>query len=398
MLKYLGFMVVILAMVATMGACKSSKAKVQVFTVQVDGKNDAFASSFLAYFPNDMQVHAGDTIDFHNNFTGEPHSVTLGTDVDDVFALIAQACPNGGLTDPACQQGPPAAYADQYNALDKKLPHLLPDDPSQPIPQAAAQPCFLKTGDAPSDGSACTAAQMQPQPAFDGKQTYYNSGWLDDQQVFTVKLSKDLTPGTYYYYCLLHREGMSGTITVVDKDTKVAKPADQAATGDQQLAEIVSKLQPSFDALASLTADTATAGANSDDETLEASINEFGPPDITIAAGESVTWAMAGFHTISLNAPEDARPLLKRESDGTIALNAKTIDPANSPAEPPPDENADPEAPPPTLDAGEWDGQGFHSSGGLDHSGAYKLTFTTAGTYTYICLVHPDMEGTVTVQ
>ena len=28
---------------------------------------------------------------------------------------------------------------------------------------------------------------------------------------------------------------------------------------------------------------------------------------------------------------------------------------------------------------------------------AYKLTFTKAGTYNYACLIHPAMEGTVTV-
>jgi len=27
----------------------------------------------------------------------------------------------------------------------------------------------------------------------------------------------------------------------------------------------------------------------------------------------------------------------------------------------------------------------------------YKVTFSKAGTYTYLCQIHPDMEGTVKV-
>jgi plastocyanin len=299
--------------------------------------------------------------------------------------------------------------------VDAKLPPLLPDLPTQPISQAAAQPCFLATGDAPTDNTACSADQMQPQPDFDGTQTFYNSGWLEDQQVFTVKLASTIAPGTYNYFCLLHREGMSGTITIVDKATAVAKPADQTATGTQALADMVSKLQPEFDKLASLTADTAQAGAVSQD-VQEAEVNEFGAKDLTISTGGSVTWTVFGPHSIAFNAPESARPILKKDADGTVSFNEEGLNPApegspgqvlpdpNAPPDesaPPPDENA----PPTLIDGGAWDGQGFRSSGLILSFGpgdpgysAYKLTFSTAGTYTYICTVHTDMQGTITVQ
>src|ERR1700675_1395258 len=104
----------VVGVVAATACSGGSKAKAQVFAVQVDGKTTAFAASFIAYFPNEVDAHPGDTVQFTGAFTGEPHTVTLGKDVDDVFALIAQACP-GGLSDPACAEGPPAQYADQYN-------------------------------------------------------------------------------------------------------------------------------------------------------------------------------------------------------------------------------------------------------------------------------------------
>ena len=405
MLKRFGLAAVTVALLAAIACGGGGGTKAVVFTVEVDGKT-TFAASFIAYFPNDVQAHPGDTVDFHNNFSGEPHSVTLGTDVDDVFSVIAQACPNGGLADPDCQEGPPEQYADQYNAADAKLPLLIPDDPTQPISQAAAQPCYLATGDAPTDNSACSADQMT-QPDFDGTQTFYNSGYLaDDGEVFAVKLSDDIAPGVYNYYCLLHREGMSGTITVVAKDTGVPKPEDQAAAGDQALADVVAKLQPAVDDMASLTADTALAG-NFSEDAPEAEINEFGPSDITISAGDAVTWTVLGPHSIAFNATEDARPILAKGSDGTVSLNTKAATPApeGAPGQTPPGPDSPPVEEPTLIDAGEWDGQGFHSSGLILSFGpgdpgysAYKLTFTTAGTYTYICTVHPDMEGTVTVQ
>jgi LPXTG-motif cell wall-anchored protein len=46
-----------------------------------------------------------------------------------------------------------------------------------------------------------------------------------------------------------------------------------------------------------------------------------------------------------------------------------------------------------------YDGTGFVGSGILDGVGAsFSLTFTKAGTYNYVCLLHPGMNGRVAVQ
>jgi len=39
----------------------------------------------------------------------------------------------------------------------------------------------------------------------------------------------------------------------------------------------------------------------------------------------------------------------------------------------------------------------FTSSGTLSQNGTYSFTFVTAGTYTYICSIHPSMQGTIIV-
>jgi plastocyanin len=38
------------------------------------------------------------------------------------------------------------------------------------------------------------------------------------------------------------------------------------------------------------------------------------------------------------------------------------------------------------------------SSGSLATGASYTYTFTRAGTYTYICSIHPSMKGSITVQ
>ena len=49
-------------------------------------------------------------------------------------------------------------------------------------------------------------------------------------------------------------------------------------------------------------------------------------------------------------------------------------------------------------------GNGFVSTGIIDRDattplnpGEAKITFNTAGTYSYICLIHPDMKGQIVV-
>ena len=49
-----------------------------------------------------------------------------------------------------------------------------------------------------------------------------------------------------------------------------------------------------------------------------------------------------------------------------------------------------------------WNGRGFHSSGVFGNSfppliEGYRLRFTRAGTYNYICTVHDHMKGTIVV-
>jgi hypothetical protein len=53
------------------------------------------------------------------------------------------------------------------------------------------------------------------------------------------------------------------------------------------------------------------------------------------------------------------------------------------------------------VKGGTWNGVGPHSSGLIvsfpPELFSYRLTFSKAGTYNYLCSVHVNMKGTVTV-
>ena len=361
------------------GTTTSTTAKASGPTVQVDGKAPNFHAGFLAYFPKTVSVHPGDTVDFHNNFSGEPHTITFGTLADADLA---------------------AAKADE-NA-EQKLPPLLPEGPGD-ADQAAANECVIATATIPLKADDCHDA-MDP---FNGKQAFYNSGFLSaDTNDWKLTLSDDIAPGTYGYFCLLHGTHMSGTVTVVDKDTDVPSADAVAASAEKERDAGVAKVTDAVAALAKgelppfikASPGQVLAGSGVDDPAAPA-ILDFGPKEVSVPVGGSVTWIGLGFHTISFNAPKDAYYALAKGDDGKYHANEKAFAPAGGPpAEAAPE---GPPGPPKITDGGSWDGTGFRSTGVVmsfpPNLVGYKLTFSKAGTYGYVCLLHPGMTGTVKV-
>ena len=50
------------------------------------------------------------------------------------------------------------------------------------------------------------------------------------------------------------------------------------------------------------------------------------------------------------------------------------------------------------FDSGALAGPKPNPYGGMTNGGLFQVTFTTPGTYTYHCMFHPQMHGTITVQ
>ena len=122
---------------------------------------------------------------------------------------------------PHGEGAPPEAQA-QFDEIFKKLPFMLGNGPDD-VNQGAAQPCFLDTGVPPTDPK--TPCPKRVQPAFNGRQAYYSSGFIpyagNQGNKFAVKLADDIKPGSYRFYCNLHGPDMSGTIVVQPKGSSI---------------------------------------------------------------------------------------------------------------------------------------------------------------------------------
>ena len=353
-------------------------------TVAVDGKAEDFNAAFLAYFPDRVTVHPGDTIVYESQFTGEPHSITFGTLVTDAVEAFRSLTP-----EQLQSEGPPPP---EVQAAFERIPPMLPEGPGD-ANQISVNPCFVASGDLPEDPTQ-QCQETEPAP-FTGTETFYNSGFLADGETFELQLADDIAPGTYVGFCTLHFTEMISEVVVVPEGQEVPSSDEVAELGQEQLDNLVEQLAPAAESPDNAAAGEVAAGAGSE-EVPNGLVNEFLPTEIDVAAGQAVTWNVNGPHTISFNAPEEARVLLSKGDDGGYHLNASTLTPAGFDAPPPPEGGGGGEGPPPPLDAGTWNGTGFFSSGFL-FGGVFSATFSEPGTYEYVCLIHPEMEGIVRV-
>jgi plastocyanin len=364
----------------------------QTFKVMVDPKPQAFNASFIHYFPDRVKAHPGDTIEYSANFTGEPHTVSFGSMLKPLLDLAAKYK----------DTEPPPSAEEEFNKAFGSIPQTFNPEgfaTGDPFVQAGWQPCFYATGKPPID-KACDAAHQKQPDVLTGKEVLFSSGHMADGKTFPVTLADDIAPGEYTFTCEFHGPEMTSTIEVVGKDVKVPAPSTVQAAGAKEVDDFVAKLQPAVDKVRNSTSPQAQAGAHFDGENGPPGDANVFPANIQAKVGDKVSWSGVGFHTITFNATEDMRPAWITKDGKGLYLNQKAFKPVNSPAFPP-----DPETPPPdgTPDA-DFDGGAFNGTG-IKHSGLnpgdatynYIVTFTKPGTYEYLCVVHPDMEGKVTV-
>jgi plastocyanin len=346
-----------------------------VLPIQVDGSNEARELTLYRYFPTNVVARPGDTLRFKVASIGEPHTVAFGTLVDSAMAAVKKA--NLRSVEDIFFKEPPEMTV---------LPSIFGPSPTQkPENQAAGQPCFLDTGKPP----VADACPKREQPAFDGTQAYFNSGLIENDHTFDVKLSDTIRPATYNYINVVYRGLMAGSVTVVDKDTPRPGPKQVAADGEEELRSAVAGVSADLATSKRSTPDRAIAGFKSSSPTDVPMV--FEPKEARIPVGGSMTWDLYLCHTITFNPPQGAYGDLKLMPDGSVRLNPIPYAPAS--------------APEPAFLSGaveaRWDGRGYFNSGGLcalaPGSLTYKMTFTQAGTYQLVCLFHPPMSARITV-
>ena len=387
-----GIVIIVIAL-AGLPACGGGGSSSATRTALVDYNYDQFASSLFAFMPLNVSVHPGDTVDFKQAWTGEPHTVTGGTATTALGEKISPYL-NHKVAVPAEE---PADIA----ALEQQLPAFFGDGPA--ANQTAAQPCFIDSGTLPEGGKPC---KQRPQPAFNGRQEFYNSGFVkyggNNGNQFKVPIAKDATLGTYFFYCTIHGAAMSNYIHIVPKSIPIASQSainkQTKAELDKQMKRLVKgdgEAQKGKDKPAGV--DVVSGGSIAENDIPFGTLLEFYPKTFNAKVGQKVTWDLEG-HTVSFHVPKYI-PIVLIDKDGTVRGNPKTTDAVNAPKAPDSNggEQHGPPPPPTKIDAGSYDGSKFLSSGQNDNEW-FSITFTKPGTYQYACLVHPRMIGTVVVK
>ena len=313
----------------------------QNYTVVVDGPSTLGAENLVygTYFPRMLAARPGDSIVFDNRSSNDIHTVTFGVKSDRSDQPPAELA-NGQIN--------PAAFAPCYTTEPARK------DLTCPPPTAGA-------------------------PEYAGK-GYWNSGVIMPTALpaeagpkqATVKLAPEIPAGPYTIVCTLH-PFMEGSLQVVAADGDRLSPAQVTAAADKELGE--AKADAAGIAIPAPAAVPNGAEVISGWGDKLVAVNRFHPETVAVKVGQTVKWrGISPYmpHTVSFEPP------------------------FKSPAEP--------DA---LLPAGVKSGGRF--GGGVSHSGifgpppsypvdTFSLTFTKAGQYPYLCLLHPGMAGTVRVE
>lgn len=343
-----------LAALALPAVASAATKDVAVGAVDKRAPKDA---SLNGFFPKNVTVRVGDSVRFSLAGFGVVHFPEKG-DKAPGFVLPDPTKPVTGASDAA---GNPFWFNGQ--------PSLLVN-PS----------VFFGT----KSGAAYTGAKVANQgfPAGDGP-----------PKPFVVRFPK---AGTYTYYDAFHA-GVTGTVKVVRNRSNVPSAKSDKARAAKQIAALVKTTKTLAQRRA--TDNTIVAGPDKGAATLF----RFSPAAATAKVGQPVTLTMSAGtsenHTFTFG--NDLKALAKLGEDfigpmpgtGTAGPPVLQFDPRQ--AYPSGVEEVL------TVDNAQH-GDGFVNTGvlgggrdGLPTS--KKVVFTKPGTFGYLCLIHPDMQGKVTV-
>lgn len=187
---------------------------------------------------------------------------------------------------------------------------------------------------------------------------------------------------------------MNGTVTVEPTGTALAEtPAQAQARGQAAQNALLDNLRAG---LKGVRLANATAPTGQDAHSVAAGLSngsggtalQFLPADLNVHRGDSVAWVLTDpleAHTITFTSGVPAPDFVEvmPQSDGTrvFAQKPETYSPVGGTT---------------------YTGQGYLNSGQLFGGARGPLSFVAlidapAGTYAYLCLIHPDMKGTITV-
>ena len=308
------------------------------------------------FFPHGTTIHVGDSIKFVP--TGF-HTVDIPAKGGKPLGLIAPAGTTSGVNDAA---GAPFWFNGQ--------------------PTLGFTPASARQGS--SARRRRTPAPSASSPA---------SRWRRSR---SRSRSSSPRPARYTYYCTIH-SGMKGTVKVVSKSHSVPSAKADAKTLKAQVDSALSTAN-------ALTKTKVAPGNVSIGAAGPRGVESFAmyPATQTVPPGTTIKFSMSAksyeVHTATFGPGNPETEPTSYLGDLAKHFAEDPVFPSQAvyPSDPPP---AGPAALTPTLH-----GNGFWNSGILDTARRRRcrrrtsVTFAAPGTYTFYCLVHPFMKGTVVVQ
>ena len=305
------------------------------------GEGDEDDVGVFDFYPSEVQVRPGDTLRFDNGSGAVPvpHTVTLGTGAG-IGADI------------------PPPVAEGVGQVPAVWGMCVSEEPLTP------QDTTCPDGDAPFPAAGDTI-EMDP---FTG-QGFYNSGIFDPGQTVVMPIAQDTAPGTHTFVCYLHPATMEMTVEIVGDDQAVQSQRDLDAAAQEAIA---ADLVDGTEAVAAAEAADRPAGTvQAGSEQGAAVVTRFFPGEISVEAGDTVTWVNEG---------NDPHVVALGEEFGPHA----------------PENFAPPTIPP----GGDYTG-GPAISGVFGNppfpATTYALRFPDPGRYTYLCPIHPGMAAVIDV-
>lgn len=225
----------------TMGAIDPALPDTSPRPPATEGRTDRF--EYMAYYPDHLRVHRGDTVLFRRDGF---HTVTFSPEGEARGGFVRRDEVEGAAAENFTQQ---------------------PSDPGCGTPAA---PCRLSDTD-----------------------QYVNSGWHD------LSLSVDLPVGAYTYYCMLH-EGMEGSVEVVPDDEPLPSADAIEAERRAQVAVDTEAAEALMDANQTPEAHpegdhlrwVVKAGDTTDDDRV--AVLRFMPGNLEIGTGDEVDFVVSG--------------------------------------------------------------------------------------------------------
>jgi plastocyanin len=215
---------------------------------------------------------------------------------------------------------------------------------------------------------------------------YFNSGLMLPGDSTDIHFG---VVGSFTFHCHIH-DGMMLAVNVTGTPINTPTQADLDKLGDTERDALYlgdHALGAGVQTTRSTTGSSSTwnqvVGVSSSDDVADALQFLPGAP-LNIATGDTVKWTSmtATPHTITFGVSPDAAPNPLMNMSGFVGFNPSVLLPAGG---------------------NTYDGTGVVNSGFLSRDNAFpagdhfSLTFTKAGTYTYICQIHPFMMGTIVV-